>query len=590
MAKKEPLLKRLAFLAVAAMLLPLCPSIALAQNPPTLNPNCRGILSRASLVSLNAGWAVVDQRADYLAPGEGCPIGRLYWTDSNGQNWRDITPVQMPTRNIGQIFFVDRAHGWMLSADTVDADGDTRSYLLSTSDGGMTWRTLEFQKPIYKLLDDMFPGEIFFSDLKHGWILWSLAERDSTVHALLATADGGKTWKRLPDPPGNGPTDFVSARDGWMIGDPKGGPVFPDQISNHLWATRDGGAHWQDVATTLPSDVTKGQFIALKFRNTAEGMLAADVGGGSPDADTYHLLGCVTHDGGKTWQFSKLDESDGGPAFGRTHIIWILFDFETQQSTIRADNQIISPSFAPGIPLGGQLESADFFDDANGWVTYLDQPAARFAGTELLATTDGGKTFQIITPPAAETYLFPSPEFGAVNGATNRSSGKLVGGGAFAGGPMEIFGNGFLSENAVWFGSRVVPVTTKNGGEMFFQLPPDIVPGTYEVFIENAHGKSNTLEVSVRPAQSLSMSAIDDKDYQPLSDSTIHRGQTISIYGRGLQIENTVWFGNESVTAQSHTGSGFLQVEVPGSIPPGRCEIYVSNASGKSNIITLVVE
>ena len=496
----------------------------------------------------------------------------------------------MPTRNIGDVFFVDRTHGWMLSADTNDADNDTRSYVLSTSDGGMTWQTLEFQKPIYKLLDDMFPGEIFFSDLKHGWILWSLAERDSTVYALLATADGGKTWKRLPDPPGNGPMDFVSARDGWMIGDPKGGPVFPDQIRNHLWATRDGGAHWQDVAITLPSDVAKGQFIALKFRNTAEGMLAADVAGGSPDAETYHLLGCVTHDGGKTWQFSKLDESDGGPAFGKTHIIWILFDFKTKQSTIRADNQIIFPGFAPGLPLGGQLESAGFFDDANGWATYLDQPAARFAGKELLATTDGGKTFQIITPPAAAQYPFTPPEFIAVNNSTQFSFGKRIPPKVYAGGPMEIYGHGFLSEDTVWFGSSAVPAASKNGSEMLFLLPQNLVPGNYQVFVENVHGKSNAVDVSVLPPQSLNILAIYDQNNQPLSESTIRHGQTISIYARGLQIENNVWFGTQSIAAQVSMNGGYLRIEVPASIPAGPCEIYVSNANGKSNVITLVVE
>jgi photosystem II stability/assembly factor-like uncharacterized protein len=75
----------------------------------------------------------------------------------------------------------------------------------------------------YKLEDGFFPGDVFFSDPRHGWFLWSWPT------ALLATKDGGRMWKRLSDPPGEGPMNFVSARDGLMIG------------GSQLWANHDGG-------------------------------------------------------------------------------------------------------------------------------------------------------------------------------------------------------------------------------------------------------------------------------------------------------------------------------------------------------------
>ena len=88
-----------------------------------------------------------------------------------------------------------------------------------------------------------------------------------------------------------------------------------------------------------------------------------------PESDyVERFFSCVTRDGGKSWQVSEIE------------------GYEV-------------------------LNAVDFVDDSNGWTTYpngrpvlLGQSRAAFTSLELLSTTDGGKTFRTITPPAAEQH------------------------------------------------------------------------------------------------------------------------------------------------------------------------------------------
>jgi hypothetical protein len=71
----------------------------------------------------------------------------------------------------------------------------------------------------------------------------------------------------------------------------------------------------------------------------------------------------------------------------------------------------------------------------------------------------------------------------------------------------------------------------------------------------------------------------------------IHPGQQILLAGSGFLLENKVWFGTQGVAAKlSISGGAMLQVSVPASIAPGSCEVYVSNASGKSDVVDVIIE
>src|SRR5258708_23055524 len=207
---------------------------------------------RKQLISPGYEWAIFRGQDRAQPDGTSVTQMRLCLTEDSEESWKDITPATMPAQWIETVFFLDRYHGWMFASDAQPEDPDARFYLLSTVDGGKHWQTQEFRRQPYNLMLDMFPTWISFSDPQHGWILWHWHMMNSSRESLLSTTDGGKTWKRLPDPQGAGPMDFVSSREGWLIcasDNQQGIPFWEDDA---LCATRDGGKHWKTVALPIP--------------------------------------------------------------------------------------------------------------------------------------------------------------------------------------------------------------------------------------------------------------------------------------------------------------------------------------------------
>jgi photosystem II stability/assembly factor-like uncharacterized protein len=592
---------RLAILLVSASWIQGWPCSSHAQATGPTSSACYTHLRRFKLISPSVGWAIVDLPSEGPANGEECTRQHLYWTETNGRTWREITPTDMPTRSIGQVFFLDRWHGWMLSTDALSEETDARFYLLATEDGGENWRTLILRRPMFKLMDDYtFPNQLFFSDPQHGWIIWHWALMNSRLNYLLSTNDGGLTWKRLPDPPGPGPLQFTSAREGWMIG----GPEIPDGIpvpeSENLWATHDGGIHWRVVQVPLTdSETGEVYFSEVRFRNPQQGLAIA---GGRVSDYLFRFFTCDTRDGGKSWKVSHFDAYHASPSFVGEHIIWSLSDWPAMKVTVRIDRRAISPAPPSGLSPGGRFGDFEFIDDSTGWTLY---------DRELLSTSDGGKTLRIITPPVLEQSPFPPPELFAVNGIMLRfpptpmmpqgfhpqiSAARGFRFGPAAGGPMQITGKGFLSENSVWLGTRSVQAASKDGKRLLLIVPPDLPAETYDVYVENTHGKTDSVRVAVRPSEVLRISGFYNRDmrYRDMPyrvDSGMHPSQQVTVTGSGFLLENTVWFGTQAVSAELVvSGGAALQFDVPASVTPGTYEVYVSNANGKSNVIKVTIE
>jgi photosystem II stability/assembly factor-like uncharacterized protein len=604
MTKTRGLASRVALLILAFFTLQMS---MFAQATRTPSPGCVAYLRRSKLISPGTGWTIVDQPSDRAVQGENCTNAHLYWTENNGKDWRDITPPDMPTRNIGQVFFLDRSHGWMLSTDALSEETYARFYLLSTEDGGKNWRTLVLQRPAFKLMDDYtFPSQLFFSDSQHGWILWHWHMMNTSLDALLATTDGGRTWSRLPDPPGPGPLQFTSPRDGWIIGGPEIPDGIPDPESENLWATHDGGIHWHVVSVPLPADSEAGEayFSAFRFKNSREGLAVAER---QLSGRLFRFLTCVTRDGGRSWKISHFDAYHASPSFVGKHIIWSLSDWPAMKVTLQIDGHATSPAPPSGLSPEGRFGDFDFIDDSNGW-TRFDR--------ELLSTSDGAMTLQIITPPVLAQSPFPPPQLFAVNGIMLRfpptplmpqgfrlhppvptpEGVRRPRFGPAAGGPMQITGTGFLSENSVWLGARSVQAASKHGKHLLLIVPQDLPPETYDVHVENVHGKTDSVQVTVRPPESLPISGIYNRDvrYRDMPyrvESGMHSGQQVSVTGSGLLLENTVYFGTQAVPAQLVVSGGAgLHLDVPASLAPGTYEIYVMNANGRSNAISVIIE
>ena len=386
-----------------------------SQAIPRANPTPHSSFRQAKLASPRAGWAVVDQPSDQSSENaEGTTSQHLYWTDDDGQTWREITPNPMATRNLGNIFFLDGSHGWVLASDALGEEEDARFYLYSTADGGRNWRSLLLQRKMFDLRDDYtFPSQVFFSDPKHGWILWHWHMMNSSLDSLLVTSDGGRTWKRLRDPPGGGPFQFISPRDGWMIG----GPEVPDGIpvpeAENVWVTHDGGAHWHVFPVSLPvaADASETYFVDLRFKNSREGTVVAEQ---QLSGRLFRFMSCTTTDAGKSWHVSRFEAYHATPSFAGNNIIWSVSDWPEMKVSLRSGDHVIEPTLPAGPSAKPVLGDVNFVNESNGWASYFD------GRPELVSTKDGGTTLRIITPPIAAGFPIPPPELTGLNGIVVR--------------------------------------------------------------------------------------------------------------------------------------------------------------------------
>ena len=553
--------------------------------------DCRASLREAELVAPGIGWAIVEEPVAQPSKESDCTSPHLLWTDTNGETWQEITPAHMPVRDDLAVFFLDQSHGWVLSREWLEPEGEPRSYLLSTDDAGKSWRSVTLRWPTFWEHEYMRPLQVFFCDRLHGWIVWQWHTMHSYRQALLTTEDGGSTWKPLPEPPGAGQLQFISPQQGWMIGGPEEPDGIPVPQAENLWATQDGGLHWRVVKVPLPPVAVPDPFIrdpyftTFRFSDSGHGLVVAER---QISGYEFQVFTCATEDGGKTWGISSFEVYHASPSFAGHQIIWSLSDWPDRGLSLRSGEHITSPALAGGVPLHGRLRDVKFFDDSNGWSTYDHDERS-----DLVATTDGGQTFAIISPEVVARAPLPPPAIAAVNGRSTFMFGgpsSRIPPYVPAGGLLFLIGSGFLADNTVRIGSRTVQVPGDSGRGLRFYVPVDMTPGTFRLTVENNRGTSNSVQVEVRPPVPLQIREIRGTSQRQTEEQKFHRGQKIWIRGTGFLKDNTVWFETQSVPVSRPEGYNILHLVVPPTLSPGDYGVYITNGAGKSNVITVHIE
>jgi photosystem II stability/assembly factor-like uncharacterized protein len=281
----------------------LCLSILLLAGPATLIGQTVWTRQKSDVLAWLHAIFFIDQSTGWAAGGN----GTLLSTSDGGRTWRLTKPTD---DSIIDIYFAGSKDGWLLcdrSEFNLD-DGDERSYLLRTTDGGERWQRIDIAaNESHSRLSRM----LISADGK----FWLIGE----AGALFVSQDNGETWKSisLPVPrlllsadfPTNGPARLAGAgttilrssdhgqtwlsdnaansvaahmrinsihfpepKFGWIVGD-----------AGRIYATVDGGRTWQAQNSGVSDDLRDVRFLDVNegWVVGADGVLLHTTDGGA---------------------------------------------------------------------------------------------------------------------------------------------------------------------------------------------------------------------------------------------------------------------------------------------------------------------
>lgn len=272
-----------------------------------------GIL-QLGFLNAQSGWLwvpIVELRSYDSWFGANATAGHLFATADGGRTWRrvgvvDGTVFKSLVSNpncggalLGQVTFSSSSAGWM----TLNC---VSGKFLVTKDGGVNWAAQPFPVPCE--CSGSLPT---FVDPQHGFMQiynYSPAPKGPTSPTLVSTSDGGNSWRELPPVPSAGYTmamNFADASNLWALVTPPGwnkgsGGKFS------LYRSKDGGASWAVVEQAIPV----GRAYALLFADEKHGMVAQPRNAtwtfDTPGfAEAHDIVLAVTSDGGHTWKVFK---------------------------------------------------------------------------------------------------------------------------------------------------------------------------------------------------------------------------------------------------------------------------------------------
>jgi photosystem II stability/assembly factor-like uncharacterized protein len=353
-----------------------------------------------------------------IAPGVGwyCSAERLYWTNDNGANWKDISPPVADGR-IADIFFFNPSSGWVTVLANEDEPNPT-SHLFSTSDGGVTWsrRTIDVRPTDFRgrlLAKNAIPGfvsQVVFVNLTHGWATVGY-QKGVRSESLLVTSDRWRSWSQR-DLPGVGNVQILptSLDVGWLFGEGYGDM----DCVKCLYVTRDGGHSWKQVAPG-PASSANGNVLRLPtFEDASHGYLVVNSFYSLGGAGLIHALTLwATSDAGRTWKpdrsIENMDDDIWSKFLAFTVIgsDWIFAMSSDHRPVLtrikqgaRIDAKLKFAASASKYRQIGFRDDLSFVTPNQGWV--VDKG--------LLSTTDGGATWTDITPGPKPHIIHPQSE------------------------------------------------------------------------------------------------------------------------------------------------------------------------------------
>ena len=274
----------------------------------------------------------LDRRTG-IAAGTPLDGGAILRSTDGGASWEPIGSIGTPGSRVKQFSFTDASNGW---ANTYTAESPQPCAFYRTADGGVTWRQLP--RPAADLPCDERGSSLQFIDRQTGFLAYGGPQGSR----LLITSDGGASFRPIASFPfWLKQIAFIDANTGWAI---SGEGIGVDMVV----ATTDGGHTWralprnyripwtpsvyQGVQNGTPVNPILPNYGAIAPNLFPGGQAWLMVGVFDPMQSTNLLLS--TGDDGKTWtrfqlagkQVSgKLAESySGAPQFVDPAHGWLI--------------------------------------------------------------------------------------------------------------------------------------------------------------------------------------------------------------------------------------------------------------------------
>jgi len=231
----------------------------------------------------------------------------LYWTTDNGAQWKDIAPPMPKDEWLGGVFFLDTSTGWVVLARPGKNDDDEPQLRVAfTHDAGASWSN---SKPVElgQQKGVQAGGNLYFLDALRGWMQVGIGGGMHHGGRLMATQDGGKTWRYTPgNPRGVGDFCFFNDKDGIFTGEEGVGAY------DVAYVTHDGSKTWQELSLKAPAQAAPADYPAYGKPVCQAGkhgfLPVAYTPTDYPNHETLStaLVLFATADGGETWNVDRV--------------------------------------------------------------------------------------------------------------------------------------------------------------------------------------------------------------------------------------------------------------------------------------------
>jgi photosystem II stability/assembly factor-like uncharacterized protein len=383
------------FCICCAFLLTGCKSSA-DQTPintvptPTPGPSQAVTLQHIFMLDQQNGWALTSD-------------AHILHTTKGPAHWQDVTPAMNPEQaaipDTLTPDFLNANYGWV-------ADNDSgKLSIWHTYDGGNSW--------VQTLLDTSNQSVISlqFADTLNGWLLLNNGVKgNSEAVNVLYTVDGGETWLTL---------DSVDANDGDIIGHIpfsglKTGLTFVDgsngwltasqSVDNkqvmQLYRSQDGGFSWQAQQIAVPvKNIGTVRSLPPTFFSTNDGIMPVEFDGQSTQSTQAGISIFTTQNGGTTWNTTPPNNDlSTAVSFADTEHGWAIGN-STHAGDVYSTTdggktwQLLSK---PAMEIN-KIDQIDLLSPTTGWLL----AATTNSSEQLFQTTDAGKTWTAINPTAS---------------------------------------------------------------------------------------------------------------------------------------------------------------------------------------------